>query len=157
MIFVSQRDADGTKTPMWKLYNDTETQFFMDWNEVVTFCLSSKCIPTLLFYEVAPPVYKGTKSQQKDLYRFSITTDQFEILQIKVMEQDQYMDNFLGDQQFMEEQMQMLNQLEKTRSQEKNEASHNKDSSNQQMNEESKDSQVLSPSIEEPKPTKIQE
>lgn len=61
MIFVSVRDSDGSKTLMWKLYNDIEVQFFMDWNEVVTFCLSSKCIPTLLFYEVAPPVYKGTK------------------------------------------------------------------------------------------------
>jgi len=88
MIFVSVRDSDGSKTLMWKLYNDIEVQFFMDWNEVVTFCLSSKCIPTLLFYEVAPPVYKGSKGQQKDINRFFISRDQFELLQIKVMEQD---------------------------------------------------------------------
>ncbi len=25
MIFVSMRDSDGSKTTMWKLYNDTET------------------------------------------------------------------------------------------------------------------------------------
>ncbi len=65
---------------MWKLYNDTQVQYFMDWNEVVTFCLSSKCIPTLLFYEVAPPVYKNTQGQQKDKDRFMITQDQLEIL-----------------------------------------------------------------------------
>lgn len=25
MIFVSMRESDGSKTTMWKLYNDTET------------------------------------------------------------------------------------------------------------------------------------
>jgi hypothetical protein len=75
MIFVSIRDSDGSKTTMWKLFNDTETQFFMDWNEVVAFCLSSKCIPTLLFYEVTEPVLKGSKAQQKDINRFYITRD----------------------------------------------------------------------------------
>ena len=26
---------------------------FLDWGEVVHYCLSSKCVPTLLFYEIS--------------------------------------------------------------------------------------------------------
>jgi hypothetical protein len=44
----------------------------MDWNEVLTYCLSSKCIPTLLFYEQAQAAFKNSKKQQKDIDRFRI-------------------------------------------------------------------------------------
>jgi hypothetical protein len=52
LIFVSERFEGGKLSPMWKLFNDRQVQIFMDWNEVVTYCISSKCIPTVLFYEL---------------------------------------------------------------------------------------------------------
>jgi hypothetical protein len=45
----------------------------MDWAEVVTFCLSSKCIPTILFYEAKPPLLKTQTIEDFD--RFAITQD----------------------------------------------------------------------------------
>lgn len=44
-IFVS---AGGHR---WKLVNDTLIEYFNDWGEVVACCLSSRCVPTLLFYQ----------------------------------------------------------------------------------------------------------
>jgi len=80
MILVSEKDHRGRKTTMWKLYNDTDVRIFMDWAEVVAFCLNSKCIPTLLFYEVAYPVFKNTQSQSQDINRFLISAEQLDVL-----------------------------------------------------------------------------
>ena len=66
LIFVSQKDQLGKNTTVWKLYNDIDVQYFMDWYEVVNFCISSKCVPTILFYEVVPPIMKNSHGQQKD-------------------------------------------------------------------------------------------
>jgi hypothetical protein len=55
LIFVGQKQ-NGRYTREWKLYNDTQVQDFRDWAEVVHYCISSKCIPTLLFYEALQPL-----------------------------------------------------------------------------------------------------
>jgi hypothetical protein len=65
---------------MWKLYNDTEVKLFMDWGEVVQYCISSKCIPTLLFFE--------SKASAGYINKFKIAEETYQILQITAMEQD---------------------------------------------------------------------
>ena len=48
----------------------------MDWNEVVNYCVSSKCIPTLLFYEEVIPV----KNKKNDEDRFLIDQESLDML-----------------------------------------------------------------------------
>ena len=50
--------------------------------------------------------------------RFIVSQDQYEILQIKALEQDECLDQMLGDSKFMEEQQQLMLQLERTKTQE---------------------------------------
>jgi hypothetical protein len=73
LIFVAER-YEGKLSPMWKLYNDQQAQLFMDWNEVVSYCLSSKCIPTVLFYEL------NNHQQKHSTQRFAIMNESMEIL-----------------------------------------------------------------------------
>jgi hypothetical protein len=80
---VNQKDEKGLNTTEWKLYNDTNIQFFSNWGEVVNFCVTSKCLPTLLFYEA----YQGLQTNG-DFDKFAIAEEFVDSLQITAMEQD---------------------------------------------------------------------
>lgn len=50
-IFVAEKSDQGL-SHKWRLYNDTFVERFEHWSDVVAFCLNSKCLPTVLMYEV---------------------------------------------------------------------------------------------------------
>lgn len=72
-IFVNEK-LNGERTCSWKLYNDTSVEFFSNWNDVVQYCVASKCIPTLLFYE------DSSLSKKIKVNRFAIDHDALEML-----------------------------------------------------------------------------
>lgn len=113
LIFVSEKEDGGVYSCRWKLINDTKTQLFNDWGEVVDYCLSSRCVPTLVFFER----FKGPSNQQQNSdQRFSVSFDQQQLLQMRAMEQDEYLNPFMNDAQLLEEQQRLLEQFAKQKS-----------------------------------------
>ena len=54
----------------------------MNWEEVVYFCVTSKCIPTLLFYEEQRGKARG------EFDKYLVNQDSIDMLQIQALEQD---------------------------------------------------------------------
>lgn len=75
-----------------------------DWFAVVQYCLSNKSVPTVLMYETTNRSMVG----QHHGDRYLLTSDKIEELQLVAMNQDMYLDPFIGDTKFMEEQKLLL-------------------------------------------------
>ena len=54
---------DRTAINKWRLYNDTQIKDFRDWSQVTKYCVESKCLPTVLFYECNDDLDKGLRQQ----------------------------------------------------------------------------------------------
>ena len=47
LCFIRDQNAKET----WTLYNDSRYEPGMTWTEVVSYCIDTKCIPTVLIFE----------------------------------------------------------------------------------------------------------
>ena len=111
LIFIGEKEKEGNYSNAWRLINDTSVnQTFKEWGEVVDFCISSKCIPTLVFCEEhsIPPSNQQSTGDE----RYQISGEILEMLNLKAVDQDEYMNSLYNDEALLEEQKRIFEELQ---------------------------------------------
>lgn len=73
-------------------------------------CVYSKCMPTLIVYEMNNETYGSVNRRGDALF---INSQKIEDLQIQAMEQDSYLDGMMGDESFLQKQQDLMEMFKK--------------------------------------------